>query len=214
MRVRRKRPQDLVLFALLAALCFPACWPLSCFSGCLVHSTPPPPPQPGSATYQLACDTAIGTVKTWVTYTVLATAEPVGPGATVEYDITAPVAQVDTGVTTTFEKSVEFFDVPAGLTVLSVQAAQGSTADFSSAVATTDGGTIAYTLTGSFTFDKTQRPVPPIQVKAIVTSTPGATIVWMPPVEVIGQANAGFFGDQTTTCAFPDAGPIWTSHVQ
>ena len=210
----RRSFQNPALLALLAAICFPACWPLSCFNGCVVHSTPPPPPTPGSATYQLSCDTAIGDVRTWVTYTVSATAEPVVTGSAVEYDITAPVAQVDTGVTTTFERSVETFDVPAGLTVQSVQAAQSSTADFSSAVATTDGGTISYTLTGSFTFDKTERPVPPIQVKATVTAKPGESVVWMPPIQVIGQANAGFFGDQTTTCAFPDAGPIWTSHVQ
>lgn len=194
------------------ALLFPACWPLSCLN-CLAKEPPPPPPKPGSFSYQISCDTAIGTVKTWVTYTVQASSEPVTGNQAVEYDITAPVARVDTGVTATFEKAVETFNVPNGFVVDSVKAAVSSTPDFTSAVAELQNGQIVYTLTGAFTLDKTERPVPPIEVHGRIVGAAGSTVTWMPPVRVDAQANAGFFGDQTSTCHFEQPGPIWTSHI-
>jgi len=212
-RTHHARHAARLSFALGLGLFFSACWPLSMFNGCLTSEPPRPPPKPGSFTYELSCDTAIGTVKSWVTYTVQASSEPVFTGQEVDYEITAPLAEVDSPVTTTFESSVETFEVPEGLEVESVAAVESSNADFSSAVAKLEDGKIVFTLEGSFEFDDTERAVPPFRVHAKVVGTLGKAIVWMPPREIDGKASAGFFGEQSSTCTFETPGPIWTSHV-
>jgi hypothetical protein len=200
-------PQRL-LFAVIA-FCCSACGIITCAT-----ETPKPPPKPGSFTYQLSCDTIIGDVKTWVTYTVKASAEPVASGQEVTYAINAPIAKVNAGVTPRFQSSTITFDVPDGLAVESVSSAPtADTPDIKTAEAHLDNGQILFTVTGDFDLDDTPRPVPDVTVLAKITAATGGTVSWMAPVRVVGHANAGIFGDQTTTCHFEQTGSIWVSHV-
>lgn len=187
---------------------------LSLASCGLITSEPDKPaPQPGSFTYELSCSTAIGTVKTWVTYTVTASAEPVANEQAVKYAINAPIAQVKSSVSTTFESSTVTFAIPEGLAVDAVSTDPITTPDFTSAEAHVDGQTIVFNLTGSFKFDSTTRPVPSVNVSGRIVARSGQTVTWLAPIHVVGKANAGFFGDQTSDCHFENDGPIWVSHV-
>ncbi|MFN7131324.1 MAG: hypothetical protein ACK4N5_04535, partial [Myxococcales bacterium] len=67
---------------------------------------------------------------------------------------------------------------------------------------------------GDFPLDGTPREVPVLEITAQVTAPSGAEIVWMTPVAVVGRANAGLLGEQTTSCRFTRPKPIAVSRVE
>jgi len=181
--------------------------------GC-VGSPPEPPPSPGTAHYQLTCDSPIGAVKTWMIYTVTASAEPMHERQAVTYTLNAPVAQVKSPVSTDFRKSVVTFAIPSGLQVTGVSTTPATLDGFDGIDAHRDGADIVFTLTGDFPLDGTPHAVPTVVVTGVITAAPGASVVWMTPTSIDGVAHAGIFGDQSSHCHFESPGPIWTSTVQ
>jgi hypothetical protein len=183
--------------------------------GLAASDTPQPDPQPGSIDYQLSCDAPIvGEVKTWVTYTVAPSAEPVRGGETVTYRISAPPARVDSAVGTSFVSSKVTYPLPRGLDVLDVDMNPHSTADVSSAHAALSGGAIVVEEKGDYPLDGSERALPALVIRGKVTAEAGGTVELLTPSELQGTAHAGIFGDQSSTCHVIAPGPIFTSTVE
>jgi hypothetical protein len=176
------------------------------------RAPPPTPPAPNTTTFTLSCASPIGPIDSQVTYTLTASAEPVQSGSTVTYTITPPSTSAQP-LTPTFISSTSSYSVPAGLAIDSVQVQAASTANYSSVTATVDGGAIELQLLGSFPMDSTVRPVPAMIIASHVTAGSGATITWLPPAPIVGEASAGVFGTQTSSCTIESPAPIGTTHV-
>jgi hypothetical protein len=50
-------------------------------------------------------------------------------------------------------------------------------------------------------------------VTGTVAAAADGTITWMTPTTVYGTAEAGIFGSQSSSCTFPQPGPIATTKV-
>jgi hypothetical protein len=174
---------------------------------------PPPPPAPNTTTFTLSCASPIGAITSDATFTFVASADPVKSGGAVTYTLTPPSngAQM---LSPTFISSTSEYVVPAGLTIDSVAMQESSTADYSTLEVALDGGEIELTELGSFTMNSTPRPVPPFIIDAHVTAASGGTISWMPPIDIVGEANAGIFGTQTSSCTIENPSPLGTTQVE
>jgi len=166
-----------------------------------------------TSSYTLSCPSPLGALTTDLAYTVTDSADPAAPGSVVNYTVDAPLAQVDAPVTATFISSVSTYNIPAGLNVTAATMFPSSNADFTSATAAISGSTVVATLKGSFPIDGTPRAMPQLRITGTVTGAAGSTITWNTPATILGTANAGAFGTQTSNCTFPSPGPIGTTAV-
>jgi hypothetical protein len=174
------------------------------------------PPRQGDTdqqTYTLGCPSPLGELTTGLTYAVTDSAEPAETGSTVTYRIDAPLAQVQTPVTPTFESSTVTFAVPQGFQPTSASMDPSSNSDFSAATASLGDGTVSFTLTGDFPLNGDPRQVPTLVVTGTVTAPAGSTITWMTPTSVEGKAKVPILGSQTSSCTFAQPGPIATTQV-
>lgn len=174
-----------------------------------------PKPKAGSISYQLSCQAPIvGEVKTWVTYTLRPSAEPVPSGDVLVYELSAPPARIESAVGTSFVRSKVTYPLPVGMSVERVSMRPPSTKDVKTATARVDGETIVVESEGDYPLDGSKRDLPLLVIEGTVTAEPGGTVELDTPLELVGTANAGIFGDQTSTCHVVDGGPIYTSTVE
>jgi hypothetical protein len=166
-----------------------------------------------NSTYTLSCPSPLGALTTDLAYTFTDSADPAAPGSVLNLTVDAPLPQVDAPVTATFISSVSTYNIPAGLNVTSATMVPASNADFTSATAAVSGSTVVATLKGSFPIDGSARSMPQLRMTATVTGAAGSTITWNTPATILGTANAGAFGTQTSNCTFPSPGPIGTTAV-
>jgi hypothetical protein len=174
------------------------------------------PPKQGDTdqqTYTLGCPSPLGELTTGLTYTVTDSAEPAETGSTITYRIDAPLAQVKTPVTPTFESSTVTFAIPHGFQPTNASMDPSSNSDFSSATAEVGDGTVAFTLNGDFPLNGDPRQVPTLVVAGTVTAAAGSTITWMTPTSVNGSAKVPILGSQSSACTFAQPGPIATTGV-
>ncbi len=176
-------------------------------------TNPPPQGNTDQQSYTLSCPSPIGDLTTELTYTVTDDADPAPSGSTVTYRIEAPLAQVKAPVTPTFESSTVTLAIPQGFDAKTASMDPTSNSDFPTATAQIANGSVSYTLTGDFSLNGDPRQVPTLVVTGTVTAPAGTSITWMTPTTVEGKAKAGIFGSQSSSCTFPQPGPIATTKV-
>lgn len=164
-------------------------------------------------TYQLVCPSPVGDLSTSIDFTVTDSIENLVEGESVTYSITAPLAQVKSPVTPTFESSTTTYAIPAGLKVTAARMDPESNSDFPTSSTKVDDTSVSFTINGSFPLDGTPRTVPTLVIDATVTATPGQDIVWTTPTSIVGSASVPILGSQTSNCSFPTSGPIGTTRV-
>ena len=111
-------------------------------------------------TYQLVCPSPVGNLSTSIEFSVTDSLEDVSTGDTVTYTITAPLAQVQTPVTPTFESSTTTYRIPKGLDVTSATMDPTKNSDFTSTSTTVTDTEVSFTLKGDFPLDGTPRTTP------------------------------------------------------
>ena len=164
-------------------------------------------------TYQLVCPSPVGDLSTSIEFTVTDSIENLVNGEAVTYSITAPLAQVSSPVTPTFESSTTTYAIPAGLTVTAARMDPTSNSDFPTASTKVDPTSVSFTIEGSFPLDGSPRTVPTLVIDATVTATTGEDIVWETPTSIVGAASVPILGSQSSSCTFPTSGPIGTTAV-
>ena len=164
-------------------------------------------------TYQLVCPSPVGNLSTSIEFSVTDSLEDVSTGDTVTYTITAPLAQVQTPVTPTFESSTTTYRIPKGLDVTSATMDPTKNSDFTSTSTNVTDTEVSFTLKGDFPLDGTPRTTPVLEVEATITAASGQDIVWLTPTSIDGAASVPVLGSQTSNCSFPENGPIGTTNV-
>jgi len=164
-------------------------------------------------TYQLVCPSPVGDLATSIEFTVTDSLEHVTNGEAVTYSIKAPLAQVKSPVTPTFESSTTTYAIPAGLKVTSAALDPESNSDFPTTSTKVDDTSVSFTINGSFPIDGSPRQVPVLVIDATVTAGPGEDITWTTPTSIVGSASVPILGSQSSSCTFPTAGPIGTTNV-
>lgn len=165
-------------------------------------------------TYQLVCPSPVGDLSTSIEFTVTDSIENLVEGEAVTYSITAPLAQVKSPVTPTFESSTTTYAIPTGLKVTAARMDPTSNSDFPTTSTKVDATSVSFTINGSFPLDGSPRTVPTLVIDATVTATTGEDIVWSTPSSIVGSASIPILGSQSSTCTFPTSGPIGSTVVQ
>ena len=164
-------------------------------------------------TYQLVCPSPVGDLSTSIEFTVTDSVEHLANGESVTYSIKAPLAQVQSPVTPTFESSTTTYAIPAGLTVTSARLDPEANADFTSNSTKVDATSVSFTINGSFPLDGSPRTVPVLVIETTVTAGADQDITWETPTSIVGNASVPILGSQSSSCSFPTAGPIGTTDV-
>lgn len=165
------------------------------------------------STYQLVCPSPVGDLSTAIEFSVTDSLEHLVTGEKVTYSITAPLAQVKSPVTPTFESSTTTYAIPAGLQVDSARLDPTSNADFPTTSTKVEADSVSFTLNGNFPLDGTTRNVPTLVIDVTVTATAGQDVEWRTPTSIVGAASVPLLGSQSSTCSFPTSGPIGTTNV-
>jgi hypothetical protein len=180
--------------------------------GLAVHDSEKPS---GSNSFEIQCHNPLADARTYVTYTVTASADPVDTGSELTLHISAPPAEVKTDfVTPRFMESKVTYPVPAGFQLESATTDPSTTKDINESDVNVADGAIVLHETGSFDLDGKPHDMPELVVRGKVTAPSGASVAWMTPTELDGKASAGLIGEQDSTCHMISPGPIWTIHVR